>query len=141
VERAFRGGVGLDVVAACVGPVDSHPAFGVGVEDNGVLCVAVAVALADDCDLRIGGGLAVGEDAEAGGFVGVDIVRVGAFVVELDAVAFGLEDGVAGLAERDKGHEAAAATLTERELGLAGHVLGFEFFERTAPADALTVFS
>jgi len=137
VKGAFRGGVGLDMVATGVGPVDVHPAFGVGVEDNGSFFVAVAVAFADDRDLRIGGGLAVGEDAEGGRLVDVHIVRVRALEVELDAVALGLEDGVAGLAEGDEGHEAAAATLAKRELGLAGHVLGFEFFERAAPANHL----
>jgi len=141
VERAFRGGVGLDVVAARFGPVDTHPSCGVGVEDDCVFGIAVAVAFADDRDLRVGGGLAVGEDAEAGGLVDVHVVGVGALEAELDAVALRLEDGVAGLAESDKGHEAAAAPLAERELGLAGHVLGFEFFERSAPASHLPVFA
>jgi len=137
VERAFRGGLGLDVVAARVGPVDSHPAFGVGVEDDGSFFVAVAVAFADDRDFCVGGGLAVGEDAEAGSFVDVHIVGVGALEAEFDSIACGLEDGVAGLAERDKGDQAAAAALAERELGFAGHVLGFELFECAAPANHL----
>jgi len=130
----------LDVVAARFGPLDSDPAFGVGVENDRVFGVAVTVALADNRDLRISSGLAVGEDAEAGGLVNVYVVGVGALKAELDAVAFGFEHGVAGLAECDEGHESAASALAKRELWFAGHVLCFEFFECAAPACHLAVF-
>jgi len=141
VECSLGRGLGLDMVAARSGPLDPDPAFGVGVEVDGAFFVAVAVAFADDRDLRVGDGLAVGEDAEGGGLVDVHIVGVGLLEAELDPSAFGLEDGVVGLAEGDEGHQAAASALTEGELGLAGEVLGFELFERAAPANALAVFA